>query len=98
MSFYWIYDLPNWLLCILIVAITVGLALGGLFVTRPIVKRIVGASPKHNDLVSYFLGSMGVFYGLALGPDRRCNLGKLHRGRRGRHLRGRRALESLPRP
>ena len=24
MSFYWIYDLPNWLLCVLIVAITVG--------------------------------------------------------------------------
>jgi hypothetical protein len=67
MSFYWIYDLPNWLLCTLIVATTVGLALAGLFLTRPIVERIVGASSKHNDLVSYFLGSMGVFYGLALG-------------------------------
>ena len=42
MSFYWIYDLPNWLLCILIVAIIVGLALAGLFVSRPIVKRLVG--------------------------------------------------------
>ena len=29
MSFYWIYDLPNWMLCILIVAVTVGLALSG---------------------------------------------------------------------
>ena len=67
MSFYWIYDLPNWLLCLLIVAITMALALAGLFITRPIIKRIVGASSKHNDLVSYFLGSMGVFYGLALG-------------------------------
>ena len=67
MSFYWIYDLPNWLLCILIVATIVGLALAGLFISRPIVKRIVGASSKHNDLVSYFLGAMGVFYGLALG-------------------------------
>jgi Protein of unknown function (DUF4239) len=67
MSFYWIYDLPNWLLCILIVVATVGLALAGLFITRPIVKRLVGGSSKHNDLVSYFLGSMGVFYGLALG-------------------------------
>ena len=67
MSFYWIYDLPNWLLCTLIVAVTVGLALAGLFITRPIVKQLVGASSKHNDLVSYFLGSMGVFYGLALG-------------------------------
>ena len=67
MSFYWIYDLPNWLLCSLIVASTVGLSLAGLFISRPIVKRIAGASSEHNDLVSYFLGAMGVFYGLALG-------------------------------
>jgi len=67
MTFYWIYDLSNWLLCLMIVSVTVGLALGGLFVSRPIVRRITGASSKHNDLVSYFLGSMGVFYGLALG-------------------------------
>ncbi len=67
MSFYWIYDLPNWLLCIVIILIFVGLAVVGLLITRPIVRRITGASPKHNDIVSYFLGSMGVFYGLALG-------------------------------
>jgi hypothetical protein len=67
MSFYWIYDLPNWLLCILIVATVVGLALVGLFISRPIVKRIVDGKPQHNDLVSYFLGAIGVFYGLALG-------------------------------
>ncbi len=67
MSFYWIYDLPNWLLCLVIVVITTGLALLGLVISRPIVKRIAGASSKHNDLVSYFLASMGVFYGLALG-------------------------------
>jgi hypothetical protein len=67
MTFYWIYDLPNWLLCLIIVATVVGLALAGLFLSRPIVKRIAGGSSKHNDLVSYFLGAMGVFYGLALG-------------------------------
>ncbi len=67
MTMYWIYDLPNWLLCVLIVLTVVGLALLGLFISRPIVRRLVGASPRHNDLVSYFLGSMGVFYGLALG-------------------------------
>jgi hypothetical protein len=67
MTMYWIYDLPNWLLCALIIAVVVGLALIGLFLSRPIVRRIVGSSSKHNDVVSYFLGSMGVFYGLALG-------------------------------
>lgn len=67
MSFYWIYDLPNWLLCILIVVAVVGLSIIGLLITRPIVKRIVGGTSQHNDIVSYFLSAMGVFYGLALG-------------------------------
>ena len=64
---YWIYDLPNWLLCVGIVSVFVSLALIGLFISRPMVRRIVHSSSKHNDLVSYFLGSLGVFYGLALG-------------------------------
>ena len=67
MSMYWIYDFSNALLCVLIVAIFVGLALIGLFVTRPMVGWLVGRSPKHNDVVSFFFASMGVFYGLALG-------------------------------
>ncbi len=67
MTFYWIYDLPNWLLCSLMVATIVGLSLAGLFITRPFVRRLLGGSSQHNDLVSYFLSAMGVFYGLALG-------------------------------
>jgi len=67
MTMYWIYDLPNWLLCVGIISVVASLALFGLFITRPIVRRIVGSSSKHNDVVSYFLGSIGVFYGLALG-------------------------------
>jgi hypothetical protein len=67
MTMYWIYDLPNWLMCLLIVSLFVGLALSGLFLTRPIVRRIVSSSGKHNDVVSCFLAAMGVFYGLALG-------------------------------
>jgi hypothetical protein len=67
MTMYWIYDLSNWLLCALIVSTCVGLELVGLFVSRPIVARLVGRSPKHNDIVSFFFAGMGVFYGLALG-------------------------------
>jgi hypothetical protein len=67
MTMYWIYDLPNWLLCVGIIAVFLSLALAGLFISRPIVRRIVGSSSKHNDLMSYFFASMGVFYGLALG-------------------------------
>src|SRR5262249_59194315 len=67
MWFYWIYDLPNWLLCVLIVAFTVGIAVIGLLITRPVVKRIVRGTSQHNDVVSYFFAGIGVFYGLALG-------------------------------
>jgi hypothetical protein len=67
MSLYWIYDLQNWSLCLLIVGVFLGLSLLGLFASRPIVKRIVGASSTHNDVVSYFFAGIGVFYGLALG-------------------------------
>ncbi len=59
MTMYWIYDLPNWLLCALIVSIFVGLALAGLFISRPIVGRLVGSSPKHNDIVSFFFAGHG---------------------------------------
>ena len=67
MTMYWIYDLPNWILGALIVTTFVGLALAGLFLSRPIVGRLLDHSPKHNDVVSFFFGSMGVFYGLAMG-------------------------------
>jgi Protein of unknown function (DUF4239) len=67
MSFYWIYDLANWQLCALIVSVSVGAAVAGLFLTRPLVRRLVDGSSKHNDVVSFFFASMGVFYGLALG-------------------------------
>jgi hypothetical protein len=67
MTFYWIYDLPNWLLGLLIIAVMVGGSLAGLFATRPLVKHFLGASSAHNDVVSYFFAGIGVFYGLALG-------------------------------
>jgi hypothetical protein len=35
--------------------------------SRPLVRRLLGASSKHNDVVSFFFASMGVFYGLAMG-------------------------------
>jgi len=67
MTLYWIYDLPNWLLGALIVLIFVGAALAGLFISRPLVRRLVGSSSKHNDIVSFFFAGLGVFYGLAMG-------------------------------
>jgi AcrR family transcriptional regulator len=67
MTFYWIYNLSNWELCALIVGVFLGLSLAGLFISRPLVRVFVKASPRHNDIVSYFFAGIGVFYGLALG-------------------------------
>ena len=64
---YWIYDIPNWQLCVLTLAAFIGLAEIGLFATRPLARKILGGSGRHNDVVSFFLAGIGVLYGLALG-------------------------------
>ena len=67
MTMYWIYDLPNWTLFLLILAIFLAVSLAGLFATRPLVRRLLGPTSNCNDVVSYFFAGIGVFYGLALG-------------------------------
>jgi hypothetical protein len=67
MSFYWLYDLPGWLLCVLMVTLWVGAAVLGLIATRAPARRLFGRPPGHNDIVSYYLGAFGVLYGLTLG-------------------------------
>jgi len=67
MTMYWIYDLPNWELAVLIVTMSVILAVVGLFVNRPIVGRLVHRSAVHNDITSYIFSAVGVLYGLTLG-------------------------------
>jgi hypothetical protein len=67
MTFYWIYDIPNWQLGLLIITTCVGGSLAGLFLSRPLVRKLVGASGRYNDVVSWVFAGIGVFYGLALG-------------------------------
>lgn len=67
MSMYWIYDLATWQLAFLTVGTFVLVSLAGLFSTRPLMRKLLNASTEHNDLVSYFVSAVGVFYGLALG-------------------------------
>ncbi len=67
MTMYWIYDLPNWVLGLLIVAVGSGGAVVGLLATRPFTRALLGASDRHNDVVSWVFAGVGVFYGLALG-------------------------------
>ncbi|MDO7884811.1 bestrophin-like domain [Hymenobacter cheonanensis] len=63
----WIYYVPNWLFCALCCAATLLFSLAGLFLLRPWVRKHVGDTAEHNDLVSYFLGVSGVIYGILLG-------------------------------
>src|SRR3954470_6220046 len=67
MSFNWMYDLPGWLLCVLMLVLCVGGAVLGLVATRAPARRLFGRPPGHNDVVSYYMGAFGVFYGLTLG-------------------------------
>jgi hypothetical protein len=67
MSFYWVYDLPGWLLCLQILAFGVGGGVLGLLATRAPVRRLFGPPPGHNDIVSYYSNALGVLYGLTLG-------------------------------
>jgi Protein of unknown function (DUF4239) len=67
MTMYWIYDLHNWALGLLIISFFVVTSLIGLFLTRPMVRRLLGPTGNYNDVVSYFFAGIGVFYGLALG-------------------------------
>jgi len=67
MNFYWIYDLPNWQLGLLIVLTFASVSVLGLFATRPVARWILRGSGQYNDLVSWVFAGIGVFYGLALG-------------------------------
>jgi len=64
---YWVYDLPGWLLCLLMVILCVGGAVLGLLATRAPARRLFGPPPGQNDTVSYYMEAFGVFYGLTLG-------------------------------
>lgn len=66
MSFYWVYDIPNWLSWLLTVGISIAFGLSGMFVLRRWVKALHGQH-SHNEIVSVFFASISVFYGVAVG-------------------------------
>jgi hypothetical protein len=66
MSFYWVYDIPSWLFGTLPVLVFGAFASGGLLLTRKCVVSLIGHH-KENDVVSFFMGTIGVFYGITLG-------------------------------
>jgi hypothetical protein len=66
MDFYWIYNLPQWLLALLISGLFVGFSLLGLMVLRKFIVRNI-IPQAHNDIVSYFMSGTMAVYGITVG-------------------------------
>ncbi len=67
MDFYWVYDLPNWQFFLLTVSVFIIFSLLGAFLFSSKLEKILGLTVEHNAIVSTFLSSSGVFYGITLG-------------------------------
>jgi hypothetical protein len=67
MNMYWVYELPNWLFGTLTIAVTMAIAVAGLYATRGWVRRVHGDRHSHNEVVNSYLGAVCVFYGITLG-------------------------------
>ena len=67
LTLYWLYNLPNWLFGLTVVLFFTLYGLAGLFTTRKWVRRQHKENHSHNDIVSYFLAAITVFYGITLG-------------------------------
>jgi hypothetical protein len=67
MSFYWLYDIPNWALFVVVIGTLMAISLTGVMVLRQRFDRMLGLSEATNDLVGYFLSFTGAFYGIMLG-------------------------------
>ncbi len=61
-----LFDLPDWLFGTLVVAIALLVGVGGLLLTRKWVARL-HAVALHNEVVSYYLSTVAIFYGIMLG-------------------------------
>lgn len=67
MDFYWIYDLPNGLIFLIISLISLFFSVGGQFIFAPILKKLKVDHDQHNEMISFYLATLGVFYGITLG-------------------------------
>lgn len=63
----WLYDLPTWLMGLLIVAVFTAFSVGGLYATRRWVIAITGPRPGHNEGVDAYIAAAAVFYGIVAG-------------------------------
>ncbi len=63
----WIYDLPTWLLALLIIAVFMTVSIGGLLLSRHFVTKRLIFSREINEAVNYFGCAMAALYSVTLG-------------------------------
>lgn len=67
--FYWIYDLPNWVVLVLFTLVAVAFGWLAVFLLRSVNRRLFGDADddERNSLIELVLTGTGLFYGLLLG-------------------------------
>jgi len=64
----WIFELPNWFQCLLVMSLIVGGSLvGQVLLQKPIRRFFSQTLDDHNEAVGAFIQAYGVFYGITLG-------------------------------
>ena len=63
----WLYDLPTWLMGLIIVGGFTSISVAGLYASRRLVGGITGPRPGHNEGVDAYIAAAAVFYGLVAG-------------------------------
>ena len=61
-----LFNWPDWLFGTLVVAVALLIGVGGVLLTRKWVARL-HAVALHNEVVSYYLSTVAIFYGIMLG-------------------------------
>ena len=67
MSFYWIYNISNSMLALLIIATFNFSAFFGLIITRPLIKNYFVSKGHHNEIASYYFAAISLLYAVILG-------------------------------
>ncbi|SNR81019.1 bestrophin-like domain [Hymenobacter mucosus] len=65
--FLWLYEMPTWLLAVLIVGLTLLLSLAGLYFTHRWLHQSEAPNQIDNGTVGWFFSGVTVLYGLTLG-------------------------------
>ena len=62
-----LYGIPPFLFFVLVIAVFSGVSIGGFMITRKFVGKWLGPPPAQNEVISYYIASTGVVYGITLG-------------------------------